>query len=55
MSFRPQYDLIEELSWRGLLHDSMPGIDEKLRSEQISGYIGFDPTASSLHLSLIHI
>ncbi|MFN7301582.1 MAG: tyrosine--tRNA ligase [Bacteroidota bacterium] len=50
MSFRPQYDLIEELSWRGLLHDSMPGIDEKLRSEQISGYIGFDPTASSLHI-----
>jgi tyrosyl-tRNA synthetase len=50
MSFRPQYDLIEELRWRGLLHDSMPGIDEKLRSEQISGYIGFDPTASSLHI-----
>ncbi|WP_439582535.1 tyrosine--tRNA ligase [Dyadobacter bucti] len=43
-------DFIEELRWRGMLHDMMPGTDEQLRKEMTSGYIGFDPTASSLHI-----
>ncbi|UOG77141.1 tyrosine--tRNA ligase [Hymenobacter tibetensis] len=44
-------DLIEELRWRGMFHDMMPGTDEHLRQNApITGYIGFDPTASSLHI-----
>jgi len=43
-------DFIEELRWRGMLHDMMPGTDEQLKKEMTSGYIGFDPTASSLHI-----
>lgn len=41
-------DFIEELTWRGMLHDSTPGIQEILAKEMNTGYIGFDPTASSL-------
>lgn len=41
---------IEELRWRGMLHDMMPGTDEQLSKEQTSAYIGFDPTAKSLHV-----
>lgn len=43
-------NLIEELRWRGMLHDFMPGTEEQLASEMTSGYIGFDPTAKSLHI-----
>lgn len=43
-------NFIEELRWRGMLQDIMPGTEELLNSEKISGYIGFDPTASSLHI-----
>lgn len=43
-------DFIEELRWRGMLQDIMPGTEELLKSERVSGYIGFDPTASSLHI-----
>lgn len=39
---------IEELRWRGMLHDMMPGTEELLNSEMVTGYIGFDPTADSL-------
>ncbi len=39
---------IEELRWRGMLHDMMPGTEELLNSEMVKGYIGFDPTADSL-------
>jgi tyrosyl-tRNA synthetase len=42
--------LIEELRWRGMLHDFMPGTEEQLASGMTTGYIGFDPTASSLHI-----
>lgn len=42
-------NFIEELRWRGMLHDYMPGT-EKLLENPTSGYIGFDPTASSLHI-----
>lgn len=50
MAFTPKFDFVEELRWRGLLHDSMPGTQELLNSEQVSGYCGFDPTADSLHI-----
>lgn len=41
---------VDELRWRGMLHDIMPGTEEKLNEGVISGYIGFDPTADSLHV-----
>ena len=41
---------VQELRWRGLLHDSMPGTEEFLLKGPASGYIGFDPTADSLHV-----
>jgi tyrosyl-tRNA synthetase len=41
---------IEELRWRGMIHDIMPGTEEQLNKEMTSGYIGFDPTADSLHI-----
>lgn len=42
--------LIEELTWRGLLHDIMPGTEELLGEERVKAYVGFDPTADSLHI-----
>lgn len=41
---------VEELKWRNILHDVMPGTDELLNKEMVTGYIGFDPTADSLHV-----
>jgi len=41
---------IEELSWRGMIHDQTPGLEEKLNAQLVVGYIGFDPTAPSLTL-----
>ena len=47
---------IEELKWRGMLQNIMPGTEEQLSKEMTSGYIGFDPTADSLHIgSLVPI
>ncbi len=43
-------NFVEELRWRGMLHDVMPGTEELLLKENVSGYIGFDPTADSLHI-----
>src|SRR5215213_3559344 len=43
-------NLIEELRWRGLIQDIMPGTEEQLLKERTSGYIGFDPTSDSLHI-----
>jgi len=43
-------NFIEELKWRGMLHDIMPGTEELLQKEISRGYIGFDPTADSLHI-----
>ena len=48
MTFKPNYDLIEELKWRGLYFDSIPGTEDQLNKEMTTGYIGFDPTAASL-------
>ena len=43
-------DLVKELTWRGLIHDIMPGTEDLLNKEMVSGYVGFDPTADSLHI-----
>lgn len=48
MPQKPAYNFIEELRWRGMLHDTMPGTQELLNKEVVKGYIGFDPTADSL-------
>jgi tyrosyl-tRNA synthetase len=41
-------NFIEELKWRGMLHDVMPGTEDELQKGMVRGYIGFDPTADSL-------
>jgi len=41
---------VEDLKWRGMLHDVMPGTEEQLAKEMTAAYIGFDPTADSLHV-----
>jgi tyrosyl-tRNA synthetase len=43
-------NFVEELKWRGMIHDIMPGTEELLQKEITKGYIGFDPTADSLHI-----
>jgi len=49
-------DLIKELQWRGMIQDIMPGTAEQLLKEMTTGYVGFDPTADSLHIgSLVPI
>ncbi|MFN8251952.1 MAG: tyrosine--tRNA ligase [Ferruginibacter sp.] len=49
-------DLIGELQWRGMIQDIMPGTEDQLKKEMTTGYIGFDPTADSLHIgSLVPI
>ena len=49
-------NVIQELKWRGLIQDIIPGTEEQLLKEPTSGYVGFDPTADSLHIgSLIPI
>jgi tyrosyl-tRNA synthetase len=47
---------VEELRWRGMVHDIMPGTEEQLNKEMTTAYIGFDPTSDSLHIgSLVQI
>jgi len=49
-------NFIEELRWRGMIHDMMPGTEEQFAKEMTSAYIGFDPTGDSLHIgSLVQI
>lgn len=49
-------NFVEELKWRGMIHDIMPGTEEQLKKEVTTAYIGFDPTADSLHIgSLVQI
>ncbi len=43
-------DFINELRWRGMLHDMTPGLEELLSKGNVTGYVGFDPTADSLHI-----
>ena len=44
--------LYDELSWRGLVYDATEGVQEAFAKEQVTAYIGFDPTASSLHVGI---
>lgn len=49
-------NFLEELKWRGLIHDSTSGLEELFSKERVKGYVGFDPTADSLHIgSLVPI
>jgi tyrosyl-tRNA synthetase len=49
-------NLIQELQWRGMIQDIMPGTEDQLNKESTTAYIGFDPTADSLHIgSLVPI
>ena len=41
---------VEELTWRGMIHDIMPGTDEMMDKAMVSAYVGIDPTADSLHI-----
>ena len=43
-------NFVEELRWRGMIHEIMPGTEEQLQKEQTAGYVGIDPTADSLHI-----
>lgn len=44
------FDFIEELTWRGMIHQMMPGTEEQLKKEMTTAYLGIDPTADSLHI-----
>ncbi len=49
-------NFVEEMTWRGMIHDMIPGTEEMLKEGTTTGYIGFDPTADSLHIgSLVQI
>jgi tyrosyl-tRNA synthetase len=43
-------NFVEELTWRGMVHDMMPGLEEQLKKEITTAYLGIDPTADSLHI-----
>ena len=43
-------NFVEELKWRGMIHDMMPGTEEQLKKEMTTAYVGIDPTADSLHI-----
>lgn len=43
-------NFVQELTWRGMIHNIMPGTEEQLKKEQTSAYVGIDPTADSLHI-----
>ena len=43
-------NLVQELKWRGMIHDIMPGTEEHLAKEMTTAYVGIDPTADSLHI-----
>ncbi len=45
-----KHNFVQELQWRGLIHDVTPGTEAQLQKEMTTGYIGFDPTADSLHI-----
>jgi len=43
-------NFVEELTWRGMIHDMMPGVEEHLNGQMRAAYVGIDPTADSLHI-----
>jgi len=48
-------DLFEELEWRGLVYDATEGVRDVLAREKVAGYVGFDPTAASLHVGNLQV
>ena len=48
-------DLFEELQWRGLVYDATEGVRDVLAREKVAGYVGFDPTAASLHVGNLQV
>jgi tyrosyl-tRNA synthetase len=50
MNATTEGNLVDELRWRGMLHDISEGAEEVLGKEKVTAYIGFDPTADSLHI-----
>lgn len=50
MAEQKKKDFIEELTWRGMLHTSMPGIEDLFKEGMVTAYVGTDPTADSLHI-----
>ena len=50
ITFEPMNNFLNELKWRGMLADVMPGTEDWLNQGPIAGYVGFDPTADSLHV-----
>ena len=50
MSENKNINFIEELTWRGMIQDKTPGIDELIKNEMVTAYVGIDPTADSLHI-----
>lgn len=50
MNDNKKLDFIEELTWRGMIQDMIPGIEELMKKEMVTGYVGIDPTADSLHI-----
>ena len=48
-------DLFGELEWRGLVYDATEGVRDVLARDKVTGYIGFDPTASSLHVGNLQV
>jgi len=45
-----KFDAVDELYWRGMVHDIMPGTREQLQKEMVAAYVGYDPTSDSLHI-----
>ena len=43
-------NFVEELTWRGMIHDITPGTEEQFKKELTAAYVGIDPTADSLHI-----
>jgi tyrosyl-tRNA synthetase len=50
IKIRMKKNFVDELRWRGMLHDMTPGMDELLQKETVTAYVGIDPTADSLHI-----
>ena len=50
VSYYYMHNFLDNLKWRGMIHDITPGTEAQLKKEMTAGYIGFDPTAPSLHV-----
>ena len=48
-------NFVDELKWRGMIHDIMPGTEEQLAKGETTAYVGIDPTADSLHIGHLDV